>query len=518
MVDVDSGSDMARKARASVGIFLLLFLSWQAFRWIPGDVAQVGDAFFLPIGVTAALACWNASRRCSEVEPLRWFWRLMAFAITAQLAGDAAMAAYDFGGGEAPFPSLADLAYLSFYPLTLLALTRVPVAPTSRPQRARLVLDLATALVAGGMVIWHLVLAQTVTAGGQSTPQLLASVAYPVGDLVLLAGLGIVLLRWSPPILRRPLSFIAAGLAMFIAADLVYGYAQLHGGYEAGGPIDTLWIAALTLFALAAASQRTARPEASETVVLTREVSEQRVSWFPFVALAIGGLVLLRAEWGEAFVMELTFVLAAIALTALIAIRQYVTQKEMIRLQRELREARDRLAALASQDALTSVANRRAIEAVMVEEVERACRYGRNLSLLFLDIDHFKAINDGLGHVVGDRVLAEFAAVIDTCLRPADTVGRWGGEEFVAVLPETGTTEATSVAERIRACVAGHRFPLEDGDEQVTCSIGIGCFPDDADDITELIDVADSAMYEAKRLGRNRVIAANRAHPVLAHA
>lgn len=474
----------------------------------------LSDLLFLPVGAAAVLACWGASRRCAEVRRLRWFWRLMAVAIAAQLAGDTAMAAYDLGGGEAPFPSLADLAYLSFYPLMLLALVRVPVAPTSRVQRTRLGLDLATALLAGGMVIWHLVLAQTVTEGGRGALPMITSVAYPVGDLVLLAGLGIVLLRWSPPILRRPLSFLAIGLGMFIAADLVYSYTQLRGGYEAGGPVDILWIAALTLFALAAISQRPARPGVLETAVPVREASERRVSWFPFLALAIGGLVLLRAEWGQPFAPALTLVLAAIGLAALIAIRQYVTQREMIRLQAELHEAHDRLAALASQDALTAVANRRAIEAAMGEEVERARRYGRELSLLFLDVDRFKAINDGFGHAAGDRVLAEFAAAVRICLRPTDTVGRWGGEEFVALLPETGAAEAAGVAERIRAHVEGHRFGLGDG-TGVTCSIGIGCLPADATGVVGLIAAADGAMYEAKRRGRNRVLAASARAPAL---
>lgn len=79
---------MARMAKASFGAFLLLYLSWQAFRWLPGDIAQVGDAFFLPVGAAAVLACWGASRRCSGVVRLRWFWRLMALAITAQLIGE----------------------------------------------------------------------------------------------------------------------------------------------------------------------------------------------------------------------------------------------------------------------------------------------------------------------------------------------------------------------------------------------------------------------------------------------
>jgi diguanylate cyclase (GGDEF)-like protein len=513
---VDSAVEMPRKAIASLGAFLLLYLSRQAFHWIPGGMARVGDAFFLPVGAAAVFCCWGASCRCAQVDSLRWFWRLMTLAIAAQLIGDTTMAVHDFGGGDVPFPSPTDLAYLSFYPLLLLALLRVPVASTSRAQRVRLALDLAAVLVGGAMVIWYLVLAPTVTEGGQDTLQMLTSVAYPVGDLGLLAGLGLVLLRWSPAILHRPLSFVAAGLAMFIAADVVYSYMVLHGGYRAGGPIDTLWIAALALFALAGASQKAARPGARETVVPTRGTAGQPTNWLPFAALAVGSLILLSAERGQQFVPQVSLVLAAIGLAALIAARQYVTQREMVRLQRELREAHDELAARAHHDALTSTVNRRATEIALADEIERARRYRRDLSVLFLDIDHFKAINDSYGHAAGDRVLAEFASTVESCLRPVDTLGRWGGEEFVAVLPETDAEEAAGVAERIRAQVEAHRFPLEDG-KGLTCSIGAGTYPGDGFDVATLIDVADRAMYEAKRLGRNQVVAMSHADPLLEH-
>lgn len=252
----------------------------------------------------------------------------------------------------------------------------------------------------------------------------------------------------------------------------------------------------------------------AESAVPARETSEWRVGWLPFAALFVGSLVLISAEWGQPFLPEVTLVLAAIAVAALVAIRQYVTQREMIRLQLDLREAHDELALLASRDALTATANRRASGATLTEELERADRYRRSLSLLFLDIDHFKAINDSLGHAAGDQVLAEFASTVKSCLRPADTLSRWGGEEFVVVLPETGCDKAARAAERIRARVEEHRFPLgEDG--ELTCSIGVAAYPGEADDVNGLIDVADRAMYEAKRHGRNRVVSAST--PLVAH-
>jgi diguanylate cyclase (GGDEF)-like protein len=509
----DLNLEMSRKATVALGAYLCLYLSWQAFHWLPGDVAQ-GHLFFLPAGAVAVAACVAASRRCSGVDRLRGFWRLMALAVTAQLLGDTTMALYDISGVGVPFPSVVDLLYLAFYPLILLALLRVPLAPTSRAQRVRLGLDLTTILVGGAILIWHLVVAESLSEGGQSVLQTAVSIAYPVGDLALLGGISVLLLRWSPATLRRPLSLIAAGLALFIAADISFSFTALHTGYTAGGPIDILWVVALILFALAAMSQKTVRRGAPETAIPTREIYEQRVSWLPFAALAVGSLILLDAEWGENFMSKFSVVLAAIGLAILIASRQALQQKEMIRLQRDLRATHDELAELATRDALTSTANRRSIESTLKDEIERARRYGRALSVLFLDIDHFKAINDGLGHAAGDRVLADFAAAVNSCLRPVDSLGRWGGEEFVVVLPETGAGNATKAAERIRAHVESLHVPRDSGAE-MTCSIGSGSYPADATDLPSLIGLADGAMYEAKRLGRNRVASAA---PELEHA
>ncbi len=335
------------------------------------------------------------------------------------------------------------------------------------------------------------------------------SIAYPVGDVVLLAGLGIVVLRWSPPALRRPLGFIVAGLSMFIVADLAYGYALLHDTYAAGGPIDMLWIGALTLFALAATQQKGARPGTRETSIPLRAPTERKVSWLPFGALLVGSATLLSSQWGNRLVPELSLVVVAIALAALIAVRQYLAQGEMIQLQGELREAHEEMARLASQDPLTAMANRRSFDESLEEELARANRYRRALSILFIDVDHFTAVNDDYGHSAGDGALKELASVIRGCLRPADLPSRWGGEEFVVVLPETGSVEALSAAERIRASVERHEFSF-DGDTGLTCSIGASSYPDDAGDARDLLRLADDAVYEAKREGRNRVMAASK--------
>jgi diguanylate cyclase (GGDEF)-like protein len=152
---------------------------------------------------------------------------------------------------------------------------------------------------------------------------------------------------------------------------------------------------------------------------------------------------------------------------------------------------------LASHDSLTGALTRRALIDACEQELERGRRKQHPMSLLMLDLDHFKAINDTHGHLVGDRVLVEFVARVTALLRRPDHFGRFGGEEFVALLPETSPAEAMIVAERIRFEVAAAPQPA--------CTVSIGAASSDADDtsLDTLLARADAALYEAKAAGRN---------------
>jgi diguanylate cyclase (GGDEF)-like protein len=127
--------------------------------------------------------------------------------------------------------------------------------------------------------------------------------------------------------------------------------------------------------------------------------------------------------------------------------------------------------------------------------------------LVFFDVDHFKMLNDSFGHAAGDTALRELGAVARSCLRGTDTVGRWGGEEFVVLLADTGSAAAMVSTERLRRTIAAHRFAGV-ADTRLTCSLGVAVYPDDGLTRTQLIDSADRAMYAAKRFGRNQVFAA----------
>lgn len=164
---------------------------------------------------------------------------------------------------------------------------------------------------------------------------------------------------------------------------------------------------------------------------------------------------------------------------------------------------------LATTDGLTRLYNRRTFLQRAENEFERSRRYQRPLSVLMLDVDHFKNVNDSHGHEVGDRVLRILADECRKSLRQQDVLGRYGGEEFVAFLPETSSAVAQEVAERLRKCVENLRVPVDKESIHVTLSIGIATVRDRDRDISALIIFADQALYEAKQQGRNRVVVAN---------
>ncbi|MBV8656309.1 MAG: GGDEF domain-containing protein [Burkholderiales bacterium] len=181
------------------------------------------------------------------------------------------------------------------------------------------------------------------------------------------------------------------------------------------------------------------------------------------------------------------------------------------RLHRSLAEARDRaeaanreLMVLSVTDKLTQVYNRVKLDAVLNAELDRAARHEHPLAVILLDVDHFKEVNDLFGHNAGDEVLASLGALLKQRLRKTDTVGRWGGEEFLIVLPETHAEAAVATAEALRLAIESTPFPVV---KRRTASFGVAC-AQAGDSVVRLIARADDALYAAKHGGRNGVVLA----------
>ena len=161
---------------------------------------------------------------------------------------------------------------------------------------------------------------------------------------------------------------------------------------------------------------------------------------------------------------------------------------------------------LAITDKLTGVSSRKYCLERLDEELQRSKKLKNSFSVLMVDVDHFKEINDHYGHLVGDVILKDIARVIKDNTRQIDLMGRYGGEEFLIILTETAVDQARFAAERIRTAVENKSVTAYDEHLSVTISIGISSFPMHAIDVASLIDISDKALYKAKESGRNRVV------------
>ena len=185
------------------------------------------------------------------------------------------------------------------------------------------------------------------------------------------------------------------------------------------------------------------------------------------------------------------------------------TQVRKKRFAERLRDNMQASIEMAVTDGLTGLHNRRYMESHVSTLVEQAAARGKPLTVLVLDIDYFKSVNDTYGHDAGDDVLREFSMRLKKSIRGIDLACRYGGEEFVVVMPDTDMAVAAAVAERVRRGIATESFPISQGKQaiEVTISIGIASLTSTTDTSADILKRADLALYRAKRDGRNRVVA-----------
>jgi diguanylate cyclase (GGDEF)-like protein len=232
-------------------------------------------------------------------------------------------------------------------------------------------------------------------------------------------------------------------------------------------------------------------------------VVSQRITIALTAAASIGYVLAVLAgspgdSLGPATAATVGFNLTALILLAYVAM-------VIARAQRRTRDAAIRLSTV---DSLTGLFNRTFFFAAIEREIARSARSGRGFCLLMMDLDELKAINDRLGHFHGDRVLRSVGQVILSGVRQIDTAARYGGDEFVVLLPETDPTGGFVLAEKIRLGVRGLEFDLPDTSVQPSLSVGVVSYPSDGRTADELIISADGAMYASKRAGKDRVTGA----------
>ena len=183
---------------------------------------------------------------------------------------------------------------------------------------------------------------------------------------------------------------------------------------------------------------------------------------------------------------------------------QYIRYNEIYknRIREDLEEKNHMLEKIAKIDGLTGIANRDYINDFLSKEMSRANRYETNLTIIMVDIDHFKQINDTYGHLSGDKVLINFAKVIRQNIRESDLIGRWGGEEFLIICPDTDLDSAVVITQKLQETL---KYMECDTNYDITGSFGVATYRIDFT-LEEFIELADERMYRAKKLGRDRIV------------
>jgi diguanylate cyclase (GGDEF)-like protein len=463
----------------------------------------VGDVGPVLLGLVATVAAYRVSSRAGE-PGLQRAWRRLAVAFGCWWAGDLIWFVYDAVLRQHPFPSVADAAYLAFYPLGVRALLSFPSTVRRRSDWTKMGLDALTVLLCAAMGIWYLVVGPTVHDHPGQGLAMVLNIAYPVGDLLLFFGVVVNLLRRTTA-MDAAFRILVGGVGALVIADVAFARLSLSGTYEGGGWPDAFWLAAWCLFFLAAravapasAAAVAAGPDGHPSLAgLGRSHprrGEQPLSRLPYFAVALAyALLLLVGRRAAAYPLD-GLILGAAAITTLVLVRQVHMISENGRLM-------SRLQNLANVDPLTGLPNRRAFFEEAELLFEGPGLPGTRHSILMIDVDYFKDVNDTFGHRTGDRVLSVVAAGVKSQLRSADLVGRYGGDELVVALADCGGAAAFAVAERIGSVVAATPVVTDDGVVNITLSIGVAG-AEAGEGLLPLLARADLALYDAKRAGR----------------
>lgn len=477
---------------AAAAAMLAAYGLWQVFRWGgPQHQVLIGGLVFFPVEGCAALLSFRVSRRVDLGRRTCRAWRLIFIGVLCYMLGDLLRLLYAVVPRQGGIPAWTYTMYLGTYVFVFSGLMSFPARRRSGPERLRLMLDMGTVFSGGAVLIWFVGVSPILTEKTGFDRADLISFVFPSSDLLLLFGVLSALWRGAPRSSVTALRIFAVGMLSFIAAELSYDYIAAHSTYLGGDPVDTLWMLAVIIMCVSFACQLRTKPDGE--LAAPQRVGPARPSFVPYLAVAGCYLLLLIVGLKAVRFAPLGgILLGAVVLTIAVSTRQYIALRDLDRLAVRYRE-------LAAIDGTTGLYNRRHF----MEGAEVAFAHARRLSqpftALMIDVDKFKEINDVYGHAVGDRVLAEFARSCREYVRPNDIVGRYGGDEFIIVVPAITSTRAIELADRLTRPTA--RALGRDGEYiPYTISVGIAECPPDGD-LPTLLMHADLAMYEAKQAG-----------------
>lgn len=484
----------------------------------------------MTLPTTIALG-YAARRSAASSHALGRAWLVLALAQLVYCAADATWAVLELVLQVQPFPSLADLLYWLYFPIFLVGILLLPAQPQSRLARAKALLDVTIVMVTATLLFWQFLIGPIIAQSrldGVDRLALIAVLAYPVGDLLLIFVLMVLIFRPCQTQPRGPLALLFLSTLVSIVTDIVYTYQVKNDTFASGSLLDVGWIAVLVLMAWAAILQMTFQPREEPVSRSTTRAALPLVQvCLPYLSVALASTLLFHnpitsPQWDALFSFDLR--LLGVGMTiGLVLLRQLLALVENMRLSErlraelyerrraesqleqinvDLRASQFRLEYDALHDTLTGLPNRAKLLARLEQLIEQAHRQDSNhFALLFLDFDGFKVVNDSLGHGVGDQLLSAIAQRLRESLRQTDLVARLGGDEFVLLLEDLrDPSSVLAIVEHLRVAlscaydISGHRI-------FATASIGIVLSDRGYHRSDEVLRDADTAMYAAKGQG-----------------
>jgi len=465
------------------------------------STATVDLVYLVPIVLAVGL---SASAAVATSGRTRVAWALFAMSNFLWLVGEVIWVVYTYATRAGPpAVSVADFFYLSSYVVALPAIL-VGVGSTSHLRRLRGLLDAGLLALGLGAIGWELAVAPALP--DQPRAEAFVSFAYPALGVAVVTTLAAVGLAGNH---RIPTWGVLVGASFAVAGTTDAAYAWLRTVHD----VESVWLnvgwqveAVLICLAAVAAIRN---PDGA-----VRERSFERdVTAWPLVVASLAAAGLLLADQlpnGRLTANTTAFLLV---IFAGVLVRQLLVIRDRTRLATQLEAALREQERLAVTDGLTGVYNRRFFQEMLRIEAERAERAQQPLSLILVDLDEFKEVNDRYGHPAGDAVLTQVADRIRRSVRPSDLVARYGGEEFVCLLPGAGEEAAVEVAERVRQSVSRQTISVGNGATVgLTSSLGLATAGTRTgrplSDTDGLVTDADTALYRAKAYGRNQVVSA----------